>query len=106
LNNSQNYDKYIQKKLCRKTSQTVLVKLQSYPLFASHQFINTQNNKKMELLIAILIAMGSLLSPDDFTKEYELQYQSDIEKANYIMDSGSYTTTKDGGVVIDQDIDG
>ena len=60
----------------------------------------------MELLIAILIALGSLLSADDYTKEYELMYQSDIEKAQYIIDSGSYTTTKDGGVVIDENIDG
>jgi hypothetical protein len=60
----------------------------------------------MELLIAILIALGSLMSPDEFTKEYELQYQSDIEKATYLMESGEYTITADGGVVIDENIDG
>lgn len=61
---------------------------------------------KMELLIAILIALGSLTSADGYTSDYELNYQSDIEKAKYIMDNGDYTTSKDGGVVIDQDIDG
>ncbi len=58
----------------------------------------------MELLIAILIALGSLTSPDGFTTDYELQYQSDIERAKYIMDNGDYTTNKDGGVVVDEDI--
>lgn len=60
----------------------------------------------MELLIAILIALGSLSSPDSFTKEYELQHQQEIERAQYIIDSDQYTRTSTGGVVVNQEIDG
>ena len=60
----------------------------------------------MELLIAILIAMGSLTSSASFTTEYQMQNQAEIEKARIIMESDSYTNTSTGGVVINEDIDG
>ena len=60
----------------------------------------------MELLIAILIALGSLTNPDSFTREYELQHQQEIEKAQYIIDNEQYTRSSDGGVVVNQEIDG
>lgn len=60
----------------------------------------------MELLIAILIALGSLSSPESFTTEYQLQHQEDIEKATYIIESEEYTRNSTGGVIIDNEIDG
>ena len=58
----------------------------------------------MELLIAILIALGSITSSEDFTQEYQMQNSAEIEEARIIMESGDYSKT--GGVVVNQDIDG
>ena len=60
----------------------------------------------MELLIAILIALGSLTSPEAYTKEYEIHNQQDIERAEYIIESEQYTKTSTGGVIVNQDIEG
>lgn len=53
----------------------------------------------MELIVAILIALGSLTSEKDFTKEYESSHQGQISKAKSIIDQGQYKE-KDGGVII------
>jgi hypothetical protein len=56
----------------------------------------------MELIVAILIALGALTSDKDFTDEYLKSHQSEIEKAKTIIDGGKYTINeKDGGVIID-----
>ena len=55
----------------------------------------------MELLIAVLIALGSITSSADFTDAN----QADIQKAEYIINNGNYDQ-RDGGVIIEPDIDG
>lgn len=56
----------------------------------------------MELIVAILIALGSLTSEADFTDEYINNNDQAISTAQSIIDNGQYRTNNaDGGVVID-----
>ncbi len=56
----------------------------------------------MEIIIAILIALGSITAPDELTPEFYDQNPEAIERATQIYDSGSYTIerTETGGVVV------
>ncbi len=56
----------------------------------------------MELLVAILIAIGSLTSPADYNDEFIDRNQDQIEKAQNIIDTGRYRIDeRDGGVIVD-----
>ena len=52
----------------------------------------------LELLIAILIALGCSIRPD--ASYEEISRLPEYETAKLIYDSGSYEKTEDGGVVI------
>lgn len=54
----------------------------------------------MELIVAILIALGSLASKSDFNEEFVKSHNPEVQKAQSIIDNGQYKT-KDGGVIID-----
>jgi hypothetical protein len=56
----------------------------------------------MELLIAILIALGSLTSPADFTEDFRRDNADAVKRATHIYETGSYTIerTETGGVVV------
>ncbi len=58
----------------------------------------------MELIIAILIAMGSLLSPDSYTDAYVAEHSGEIAQAKIIIDMGAYERTSGGGAIIDEDV--
>ena len=54
----------------------------------------------MELIVAILIALGSMTQSTVFNDEYVNRHQEEISKVKTIIDNGQYRT-KDGGVIID-----
>lgn len=54
----------------------------------------------MELLIKVLIALGSLSSPTEFTDQYKSDNQSEVIEAQSLIDQGRVRET-DGGVIID-----
>lgn len=54
----------------------------------------------MELIVAILIALGALTSQKDFTDDYIKSHEAEISKAKTIIDQGQYSQ-KSGGVTID-----
>jgi hypothetical protein len=56
----------------------------------------------MELLIAILIALGFTVSDGASQEELKASDPTAYEQAVRIMDSGSYEKTDDGGIIIDQ----
>jgi hypothetical protein len=58
----------------------------------------------MDLIIAILIALGLLASPDLYDERYEMENRESIERAQTIVDNGWYKEI-DGGIVVDEDID-
>lgn len=57
----------------------------------------------MELLVAILIAIGSLTRGEQFTEEFAQSNADAVAKAQQIISDGKYSATfsADGGVVID-----
>ena len=56
----------------------------------------------IELLVAILMSMGSLTTSGDFNGEYIDTHQAEISKAQSIIDNGQYRTNEDtGGVTVD-----
>lgn len=57
----------------------------------------------MELLVAILLAIGSLTSPAEFNDEYKNTHQAEISQAQSIIDNGQYQE-RNGGVIVDQGI--
>ncbi|HKR05172.1 MAG TPA: hypothetical protein VJY62_11115 [Bacteroidia bacterium] len=57
----------------------------------------------IELLVAILIALGSLTNRTDFNDEYKTSHQNEISRAQSIIDSGQYRI-EDGGVTVDPHI--
>ncbi len=57
----------------------------------------------MEIIVLILIALRSLISPDMYTEEYKKTHQAEIDKAIAIYNSDGYIV-KEGGVIIDDGI--
>ncbi len=58
----------------------------------------------MELIVAILLALGSLTSPEEFNSDWEAQNPEAIEQAQQIIDNDAYKyddESEDGGVIID-----
>lgn len=53
----------------------------------------------MELIIAILIALGSITTPDGLTPEFKESNPEAVEKATRIYETGSYRV-ETGGVVV------
>jgi hypothetical protein len=59
----------------------------------------------MELLIAILIALGALISPDRYTETYIRENQDKISRAQTIIDDNKYHFDEQcGGVIIDDEV--
>ena len=58
----------------------------------------------MELIIAILMSLGSLLSPDQYDAAYINNKQSDISKAQSIIANNQYKYNSSGIVIIDDDV--
>jgi hypothetical protein len=54
----------------------------------------------LDLLIAILIALGCYVQPGETADEFKARNPEAYQKANYIMDSGSYRTDDGGGIII------
>lgn len=56
----------------------------------------------MELIIAILIALGSLATPADFSADFQHENPDAYQRAKSIYESGNYTIerTETGGVVV------
>lgn len=55
----------------------------------------------IELLVAILISLGSLTSAADFTAEYQSTHQAEVSQAQSIIDSNQYYyDERTGGVVV------
>lgn len=55
----------------------------------------------MELIVAILMALGFLTSPDLYNDEYRATRQAEIDRANYVIDNNYYREEeRDGGVII------
>ena len=57
----------------------------------------------MNIIILILIAMGSLASPGQYTAEYKSTHQAEIAQAYAIYDNHYYVEA-DGGVIIDDSV--
>jgi hypothetical protein len=55
----------------------------------------------MELLVAILMSIGSLTTTGDFNDEYKRSHQAEISKAQSIIDSGQFVKDDTGGVTVD-----
>ena len=56
----------------------------------------------IELLVAILIAIGSLTSGTEFTTEYKETHQAEVARAQQIIDGGYYhIDERTGGVTVD-----
>jgi len=56
----------------------------------------------MELLIAILIALGSFTTSDGYTDDWAAKNQETVDKAQQIIESGAYHyDDSTGGVVVD-----
>ena len=59
----------------------------------------------MELLIAILIALGAITSPDKYTETYIRDNQDKINRAQGIIDRNAYRYDQEmGGVIIDDEV--
>lgn len=56
----------------------------------------------MELIVAILIALGALTSPDLYTDAYRAENYESVERAQYIINNSLYQESADGGVIIDE----
>jgi len=54
----------------------------------------------LDLLIAILIALGCIITDDLKQEEIKSRYSTEYQKAEEIYNSGSYKTKDGGGVVI------
>lgn len=54
----------------------------------------------LDLLIAILIALGCNVTSDSSQQEIETRYSAEYQKAKEIYESGSYRVEDGGGVVI------
>lgn len=59
----------------------------------------------MDLLIAILFALGVNVTPDTFNQNFVAQHQHEVENAMYIINNHKWhpDATAPGGVVIDDD---
>ena len=56
----------------------------------------------MELLVAILIALGALTTDRDINSDYIASHQKEVSKAQSIIDNGQYKIDQNtGGVVIE-----
>ncbi len=58
----------------------------------------------MELLIAILLALGALISPDKFNDVYVQEHPAEVNKAKAIIENNQYHYDQWGGVVIDDEV--
>ena len=59
----------------------------------------------MELLVAILMALGSLTNREGFNDEYKNTHQIEISRAQTIIDNGQYRIEEgSGGVCVDPNI--
>ncbi len=55
----------------------------------------------IELLVAILISLGSLTSAADFTDEYKGTHQAEVSRAQSIIDNNQFHyDERTGGVVV------
>ena len=55
----------------------------------------------IELLVAILIALGSLTSHDQYTEDFARTNQAEVSKAQNILDTGAYhIDERTGGVIV------
>ncbi|MBA3286047.1 MAG: hypothetical protein ACR2GN_03735 [Bacteroidia bacterium] len=52
----------------------------------------------MELIVAILMALGFLCSPDLYTDEYQATRLDEMDRASYIIENELYRSD-DGGVI-------
>ena len=58
----------------------------------------------MELIVAILLALGSLTSPEEFTPDWEAENPAAMQEAQQVIDNDAYRydeESEDGGVVVD-----
>ncbi len=56
----------------------------------------------MELIVAILISLGSLTTDRDYNDAYVQSHQEEISKARTIIDNGQYRIEEQtGGVTVD-----
>ncbi|MEP7168998.1 MAG: hypothetical protein ABI855_06460 [Bacteroidota bacterium] len=56
----------------------------------------------MELIVAILIALGALTNSADFNAEYKVRHEAEVSKAQSIIDNGQYRIDeRTGGVITD-----
>lgn len=56
----------------------------------------------MELIVAILLSLGSLTNSADFNDEFISSHQAEISNAQLIIDSGQYRVDEStGGVITD-----
>lgn len=59
----------------------------------------------MELLVAILLAIGSLTSQAEFNDEYKNTHQAEISQAQSIIDGQHYSIDeRTGGVIVDDGV--
>jgi hypothetical protein len=54
----------------------------------------------MELLVAILMTLGSLTNRADFNDDYKNTHQTEVSRAQTIIDNGQYRIVE-GGVTVD-----
>ena len=58
----------------------------------------------MDLLIAILMALGALVSPDKYNEAYVQEHTVEVERARTIIQNDQYHYDQWGGVVIDDEV--
>jgi len=58
----------------------------------------------MELLIAILMALGALTSPDKYNEIYAQEHTVEVERAKVIIENSQYHYDQWGGVIIDDEV--
>lgn len=58
----------------------------------------------MELIVAVLMALGFLSSPDLYNDEYRSTKEAEIGRANYVIENEYYRWDDGGGTVVITDI--
>ncbi len=72
-----------------------------YMLNDSYKFVN--KIYAMNIIILILIALGCLTSPEEFTDEYINRHPDEINHATTIYENNWYKEVE-GGVIIDDEV--
>ena len=58
----------------------------------------------METIILILIALGYLSSPQQYTQSYIITHETQIDRATEIYNNHLYEEAQNGGVIVDDDV--